>query len=335
MESTHYQRTKRRYIFLSGDANGKIFYTLKKLQIRNQTFFSPSVLFAGINIRSKFTTDLKIIKEIHLVKKYLFLLVILTSGFTLNHLYTEKVKSLLTQMKLSEKDAGMNIFSNLSNPSFYIPGASGLKGIVKGERPSMVLAAADYIKQQTKTEDFIKRYNEYREMKKPDAPKKPETVAEMKEKYRNSMKEGIVNMEQLIKQMPDQKAAFQETINTYNEQLKEIDNPDNPMFSASMEKMIMDGYNQQVEIYNQKMAEWEAEYPVNNPNGMIKTWLNSFLEKSGSIDFNAETKEVNGNRVFVNQNYERKDHLWKLCFRAGKETVETARTLAQKWLAEL
>jgi hypothetical protein len=107
------------------------------------------------------------------------------------------------------------------------------------------------------------------------------------------------------------------------------------MFSADMEKMMLDSYSQQMEIYNQQVAEWEAEYPVNNPKKLIKKWINSFLEVSNGVDFNAETKVVNGKTVFVNQTYERKDSNWKLCFRAGKESVESARSFAQKWLAEL
>jgi hypothetical protein len=143
-------------------------------------------------------------------------------------------------------------------------------------------------------------------------------------------------MEQLIKQMPDQKAAFEETINGYKEQLKEVDNPDNPMFSPDMEKMMMDGYYQQMELHNQEVAKWEEEYPASNPKKMVKQWLNTFLESSNDVDFSAETKEMsNGKTVFVNQNYERKPNMWKLCFRSGKETLETARTFARNWMKEL
>jgi hypothetical protein len=69
---------------------------------------------------------------------------------------------------------------------------------------------------------------------------------------------------------------------------------------------------------------------------MIKKWLTAFLESSNDVDFNAELAEAsNGKQVFVNQNYERKSYMWKLCFRSGKETLETARTFAQNWLNEL
>jgi len=69
---------------------------------------------------------------------------------------------------------------------------------------------------------------------------------------------------------------------------------------------------------------------------MIKQCLNSFLESSKDVDFSAELKEMsNGKTIFVNQNYERKSNMWKLCFRSGKETLEAAKTFAQNWLKEL
>jgi hypothetical protein len=45
-----------------------------------------------------------------------------------------EVKGILAQLKMSEDNAEMTIFQNLSGPSFYMP---GLKSIAKGERPSI------------------------------------------------------------------------------------------------------------------------------------------------------------------------------------------------------
>ena len=270
------------------------------------------------------------------MKKIFFLIAVLTFGFTISHLYDEKVKNILTQLKISQDQAEMTIFQNLSGPGFYIPATSELKKIAMGDRPSIVLIAANYIKEETSSQNFIKKYNEYRESRKPTPPEKPQTAAEMKENYKKSINEAITNMKQLIEQMPEQKATFEETIKTYNDQLKEVDNPDNPMFSADMEKIMFDSYNQQMEAHKQEVAKWEEEYPLNNPKKMVKQWLNTFLESSNDIDFKAETKKLaGGSIVFVNQNYERKSPTWKLCFRAGKETVDATRTFAQKWLKEL
>lgn len=269
------------------------------------------------------------------MKKYLFILVIIAFGFTLNHFFDEKVKSLLSLMHLTEDHAQMTIFSNLSGPSFYIPSTSELKKIAKGERPSLVLVAADYIKQTTKSPGFIKQYNQYREIKKPFPPQKPQSVNEMKENYRKQLLTSISESEKLIEQVPNMKDALEETIKNMKQQLADLDNPDNPMFGSATDESNNLAYEQQLEIYKQKLVEWEKEYPENNPNNMIKKWLNTFLEISSSVDYDAETKDVGGKIVFVNPNYERKDYMWKFCYRAGKETVETARSFAKTWLNEL
>jgi len=38
---------------------------------------------------------------------------------------------------------------------------------------------------------------------------------------------------------------------------------------------------------------------------------------------------------FADPSFEAKSRFWKLCYRAGKEPVETARALAQEWLRQL
>jgi len=53
------------------------------------------------------------------------------------------------------------------------------------------------------------------------------------------------------------------------------------------------------------------------------------------VAFNAQTAIDKNKTLFVKQEYERKDYLWKLCFRGGKETTEAGRKFAQTWLSEL
>jgi hypothetical protein len=129
---------------------------------------------------------------------------------------------------------------------------------------------------------------------------------------------------------------FDENIKYIEEQLTAIDDPDNPMYSTEMESYMQQAYQQQLEQHKTEIAEWEKTYPANNPNGMIKSWLEDFIDKTKDVDFKAETAiDENGGTVFIKKDYEGKDYLWKLCFRAGKETSESARRFAQNWLSEL
>jgi hypothetical protein len=74
----------------------------------------------------------------------------------------------------------------------------------------------------------------------------------------------------------------------------------------------------------------EKRYP-SNANELIKQRLQEFLDISATVDFDAQ---LNG-RMFANPDYEAKNQQWKMCFRSGKQVVETAREEAQAWLKEL
>jgi len=68
---------------------------------------------------------------------------------------------------------------------------------------------------------------------------------------------------------------------------------------------------------------------------MIKKWINTFLEKSADVNFDAKTTKAKDGKIkFVDQQYEYKDSQWKLYYRAGKESLTAARTFAQNWIKE-
>jgi hypothetical protein len=76
--------------------------------------------------------------------------------------------------------------------------------------------------------------------------------------------------------------------------------------------------------------ENEKRYP-SDPSVLIKQRLTEFLEVSATVDFDAGLK----NGMFVNPDYEKKSPQWKMCYRAGKEVVDAARSEAKTWLDEL
>jgi hypothetical protein len=267
----------------------------------------------------------------------LIIISVLLLGFSTGKLLDDKMKSLLKQISLTDENAKNSIFSNCSGPTFYLPNLKSLKGLASGERVLIVGTVGDYVKEFVSSKDFVNRYNEYRESQKPSPPEKPQSVDELKNQQKEDLKKSIEDMKTTKSQMPsDQQAMFDGTIETLEEQLKQIDDPDNPMFSAEMEHNIQESYKQELEYYNQEVAEWEKKYPVNHPNGMVKKWLAEFIAVAKDVDFNAKTAlDEKGRTLFVKQEYESKDYLWKVCFRAGKETTESASKFAQAWLSEL
>ncbi len=272
------------------------------------------------------------------MKKILFTIpiVVIIIGFTTGRLLDDKMKNILQQIQMDESGAKSMIWSNCSYSNFYVPNPRTLKSLASGERASIVEAVARYTKEFSATPEFLNKYGELRETRKPVPPEKPKTIDEMKEEQRKGITEGIKNMEETKTKMPaDQQAMFDETIKQFKDQLKEIDNPDNPMFSKEVENMYKQMFDQQMSEYNDKLAEWQKDYPENNPGLLIKAWLTKFLDETNDVDFKAQTAADQYNRqVFVKQEYERKSYLWKLCYRAGKEATDAGRSFAQSWLGE-
>ena len=272
------------------------------------------------------------------MKKLLLLipLLLFLIGFTYTRIIDSKIKNILDKIQLSENGADNIIFSNCSNPSFYYPNPLQLKNIAAGDKVAIVNEVGNYVKEYTSTKKFMNKYIEYKNTKKPEPPEKPKSAAELKKEQKESIKKGIEDLEKTKAQMSkDQQASFDETIKSFKEQLKEVDDPDNPMYNTEMENMMKQQYEQDVKEYNEKVAQWEKDYP-SSPKPMIKTWLTKFLEGSKDVDFNAELAENQyGLKVFVKQSYESKSDLWKVCFRAGKETTDAARKFAENWLKEL
>ena len=267
----------------------------------------------------------------------LFPLVFLLAGFTINRIIDGKIQELLNKLQLTDSSAKEYFFNDFAGPSFYVPNLKSLKNISTGDRASFIQIIGDYIKEYTSTKEFISKYNQYRETQKPTEPEKPKTVAELKKEQKESTENSIKEMEKAKSQVTsDQKAMYDDIIKTMKQQLADIDDPEKSMYTPEMDKMFQDSYLQQMENYKQEIKTWEENYPAGNSNKMIKGWLNKFLEMSKDIDYNAKTAiDTDGRVKFVKQEYERKDNNWKLCYRAGQETVSAARKFAQDWLKEL
>jgi hypothetical protein len=264
-------------------------------------------------------------------------LIVVVLGLTAGRIIDDKMNKILQQLQINENDARDLIWSNCGFSNFYIPNPRALKNIAAGEKASVVETVAKYVKDFATAPDFLNKYNQLRENKKPKLPEKPKTTDEMKDEQRESYQEAIKSMKETKSKMPsDQQGMFDETIKQYEEQLKEIDNPDNPMFSKEVEDMYKQVYDQQMVEYNGRLAEWEQNYPENKPASLIKDWLTKFLDESKDVDFSAITATDQYNKqVFVKQEYEKKSPLWKLCYRAGKEATDAGRRFAQQWLSEL
>ena len=273
------------------------------------------------------------------MRKLFFLspILLLLFGFTTGYAVDEKSNSLLQKFNTSEEVAKSDILHAVTNLSYFIPNVKSLRDLSVNERVSIIQLMGKNIKDYLASQDFLEKYNQYREDKKPTTPEAPKYSAQLKEEQRENLKKGLAEMEKAKAQVTkDQQAMFDDMIKGLNQQLNEIDDPKKTLYTPEMDSIIKQSYEMQMSEYTENVATWENEYPKNNPNPIIKIWINTFLKKSAGINFDAKTTEIKpGTIKFIDQEYERKDSQWKLYFRAGNETVTAARIFAQEWLGEL
>jgi len=256
-------------------------------------------------------------------------------GFYSNFVLEYTIKTLFQKIEITDESARDFIWNNISSIGFYFPNPKDLKNMAMGERASIVKLVGNYVKEFTKSEEFKSKYLSYRENVKPQPPQKPQTAEEMKKQNKEQMAKSIAEMEKLMNSFPaDQRPTFEESIKSMKEQLKEIDDPNNPMYSSQMDEQLNQMYKMQMQEFDDRVKQWEQDYPI-DPKNMIAQWLIRFLDTSKDVDFNAELRTKDDRKYFVKSEYEEKDYLWKICFRSGKPTTEAARTFAQSWLSEL
>ncbi len=242
----------------------------------------------------------------------------------------------LKKLGIPEDIAKDCIWSSFSGGYLSTPNTSKLKQTSTAERGGIVREIGEYARTYVRSEDFKKKYLEYREGQKPAPPEQPKSMAQQRKEQKEQMQKSIAETEANMKSAPaNQKEMMEGILKTFREQLKSLDDPKNPMFSADMEKMMNQGHAAQMDEYKKKLAKWEKDYPT-TPNAMVKHWLTDFLDASRDVDFNAKlVAGEGGTKFFANKEYERKPDSWKMCFRAGKETVEAGRSFAKQWLEDL
>jgi hypothetical protein len=259
--------------------------------------------------------------------------VIFLCAFTL--LQTQAVRS-LERIGIADDLVRSSIWYSLSGGYLSSPNSSKLRQIATGDRAGVVREIATSAKAYTQSAEFKQKYAELRESSKPTPPEPPKSMAQRRKEDKESMQKGIRESEASMKKMPaEYRDAIKQSVDMMKQQLKEIDKPDNPSYSAQIEEIYKQAYDAQMEEHKTKLAEWEEKYPT-SPTPMIRKWLTDFLEVSKGVDYGAALKSgENGKKVFVNPEYEAKSSNWKMCYRAGRDVVEAGRTAAQQWLNEL
>lgn len=242
----------------------------------------------------------------------------------------------LQTLELTKEDAENAIWYSFSTGSYNGPSKSAYHNFAVPVRVAMVKEIGAFAKVYSGTEDFSRKYVQYREDRKPSPPEPLVTLAEQRKSTRATMQKALAEAEENAKKATgDTKKVYESVIPVFKEQLKELDDPNNPMFTTEMEAMVKKGHDDQVKAYQEEVKVWEKKYPT-APTAMVKETLKYFLELSSTVDFNAKlTIGPGGKMIFATQEYENKTSDWKFIYRSGKESTDAARAIATQWLNEL
>lgn len=240
----------------------------------------------------------------------------------------QQISDVFQLMGISKTEANTLMKENLIYVSLSTPPVSKLKTVAAGKRAELVEELGAYMKEYFKSKEVAIAYKEYRESLLPGKQEGIDVKARIEE-----IKRDIRNTEEDKKVAPaDMKKIYDETISLLKKQLDVLQNPNHPDY-AMYTGIVAITPEQQEEI-NRQIKEFSKTYPE-DVQQYLKLKLKEFLELTSDIDFNAKLVNRNGRMKFENPDYEAKDYNWKKCFRAGRETIEAARSFAQEWLKEI
>jgi hypothetical protein len=266
-------------------------------------------------------------------------------------------ESFWNEITVTERNGKDVIFDNIKYGYISIPmiaQKANLKMLTSDRRTAIVQAIGDYIKEYVYSDEFKEKYLENG----PTEPQKPvkaktidssdqaidesvakpsdqiaqmeamannpglpeETRAQLQKAVDDIKKSGAVSDDKYEQNKKDKKAEIQEENDNAQ---KQYDND-----------MVL--YNKDKKIYDSLMVEYNQMSANFKPGVIMKNRLNDFLKLTETVDFNAKLVDKGDHFfAFEKPEYENKSRDWKFCFRAGKATIDAARSYAKAWLKEI
>jgi len=206
--------------------------------------------------------------------------------------------------------------------------AQKFKAAAPTQKVALVRSAIGWAKTFTASAPFASAYAQARDRVKPGPPEnalsfddRMKEQLEQIDKSEAEMKKNLAAQPAMLKQVLEGLEASRQQIQAMSK---------NPDIRKSFE---MQGAEAK-KAYAADLAKFDREHPA-DARAAIAIQLHHFLDVCRDVDFGAQLKGSGSSKVFANPAYEQKSSEWKMCFRAGREPVEAARTLAEAWLKEL
>lgn len=201
-------------------------------------------------------------------------------------------------------------------------------------RVAFVKNALSVVKAYTESSAFKADYDKRRVAAKPEPPAAQGSADAQMAKAQEAQRKQIEDMKAAVAKMsPDMQKQMQPVIAQAEAAMKQ-QNSDPQMAAMMKQAYAQKGENDQKD-YQKDLAEYDTKFPA-DPRLLIAKRLREFLDVSKDVPFDAKLVSEGGGRMrFADASLESKPEQWKLCYRAGKEPVETARAFATAWLQQL
>ena len=204
-----------------------------------------------------------------------------------------------------------------------------LKSVQPAARAAVVSALGAFAKSYVDSEGFRTRYDGEWNRSLPPLPPPPKTGKQVVAERKAELKKAIADTENgLLNLPPELRPSMKESIEQLRGSMKDLDGLD--QVYGEQEKAR---YEANMADYKRKLSDPNAL--PKDPRVALKRALQKFLDATAGVDYSAKLVIRNDRQYFADQDLETKPPEWKMCFRAGREACEAARTFATSWLKEL
>jgi hypothetical protein len=173
---------------------------------------------------------------------------------------------------------------------------------------------------------FQQAWARERENARPAAPVVKGTIdEETKQEIADQLQQAAEMRKALVTLPADQRPQMEALIKELEDKAKD---------SVATRRAVTSRRAEDQERYQADLKSWEEERPA-DPKTLIAGRLHGFLTTCAEVDFDAKLDVRDGRKVFADEQYEQKSNVWKMCFRAGRESTAAARAAATAWLKEM
>lgn len=239
----------------------------------------------------------------------------------------------LNQLRITREQAQEHVQRTIEYGQLSYP--SSVKQIAMNARVTIVRGIGAFAKAYTRTEAFGRWYREFRDRHKPNPPELAKTAAANRRQLLADLRKQLAEVEAEHKKATgDMKQIYKQNIDMMKTMIAQQSQV-NPEQDAMMDRYTREANEQALQQHKEQLAQWEIDYP-RDPKPFIRKRLQEFQQLSADVDFDAKLVPAEGGKMkFAKPEYEQKDHRWKMCFRAGRETTNAARSAASEWMREL